>query len=72
MSGAAFAASAAAIRRGKALVIVAIGSSSTEGVGASDTAHTYPALLGEELRRRLPPLGDYRVPDRTPIDAERW
>jgi acyl-CoA thioesterase I len=43
-----------AIRLGKALVIVAIGSSSTSGVGASDPAHTYPALLAEELRHRWP------------------
>ena len=42
--------------RGAALVIVAIGSSSTQGVGASDQAHTYPALLAEELRRRWPRL----------------
>jgi acyl-CoA thioesterase I len=47
---------ARAIRRGKALVIVAIGSSSTQGIGASDQAHTYPALLAEELRRRWPRL----------------
>jgi acyl-CoA thioesterase-1 len=47
---------ARAIRRGEALVIVAIGSSSTQGVGASDQAHTYPALLAEELRRRWPRL----------------
>jgi acyl-CoA thioesterase I len=47
---------ARAIRRGEPLVIVAIGSSSTEGVGASDQAHTYPALLAEELRRRWPRL----------------
>jgi lysophospholipase L1-like esterase len=47
---------ARAIRRGRALVIVAIGSSSTEGVGASDPAHAYPALLAEELRRRWPHL----------------
>jgi acyl-CoA thioesterase I len=45
-----------AIRRGEALVIVAIGSSSTQGVGASDQAHTYPALLAEALRRRWPRL----------------
>jgi lysophospholipase L1-like esterase len=44
------------IRRGAALVIVAIGSSSTQGVGASDQAHTYPALLAEALRRRWPGL----------------
>lgn len=47
---------ARAIRRGEALVIVAIGSSSTQGVGASDPAHTYPALLAEELQRRWPRL----------------
>ena len=47
---------ARAIRRGKALVIVAIGSSSTEGVGASDPSHGYPARLAEELRRRWPRL----------------
>jgi acyl-CoA thioesterase-1 len=45
---------ARAIHSGKGLVILAIGSSSTEGVGASDGAHTYPALLAEELRRRWP------------------
>jgi lysophospholipase L1-like esterase len=47
---------ARAIRRSAALVIVAIGSSSTQGVGASDQAHTYPALLAEELRHRWPRL----------------
>ena len=47
---------ARAIRRGAALVIVAIGSSSTQGIGASDQAHTYPVLLAEELRRRWPRL----------------
>ncbi len=47
---------ARAIHRGKALVIVAIGSSSTQGVGASNEVHTYPALLAEELRRRWPRL----------------
>ncbi|HEY7163161.1 MAG TPA: SGNH/GDSL hydrolase family protein [Candidatus Binatia bacterium] len=45
-----------AIRSHDRLVVVAIGSSSTEGVGASDPAHTYPALLGMELRRRWPKL----------------
>ncbi|MGH8056021.1 MAG: SGNH/GDSL hydrolase family protein [Candidatus Entotheonellia bacterium] len=47
---------ARAIRRGEALVIVAIGSSSTQGIGASDQAHTYPALLAEELRHHWPSL----------------
>jgi lysophospholipase L1-like esterase len=45
-----------AIRQGRALVIVAIGSSSTEGVGASDPTHAYPAVLAQELRRRWPRL----------------
>jgi len=45
---------ARAIRHGPELVIVAIGSSSTEGVGASNPAHAYPAVLAEELRRRWP------------------
>ena len=40
----------------KPLVIVAIGSSSTVGVGASDPAHTYPALLAEELQHRWPQI----------------
>jgi lysophospholipase L1-like esterase len=35
---------------------VAIGSSSTAGVGASDQAHAYPARLAEELRYRWPQL----------------
>jgi acyl-CoA thioesterase I len=47
---------ARAIRRGEALVIVAIGSSSTQGVGASDQAHTYPARLAEALRQHWPRL----------------
>jgi lysophospholipase L1-like esterase len=47
---------ARAIRQGRGLVIVAIGSSSTEGIGASDPAHAYPAVLAEELRRRWPRL----------------
>lgn len=47
---------ARAIRSGKPLIIVAIGSSSTEGIGASDPAHAYPALLADELRHRWPQL----------------
>jgi acyl-CoA thioesterase-1 len=47
---------ARAIRQGRELVIVAIGSSSTAGIGASDPAHAYPAVLAEELRRRWPRL----------------
>lgn len=38
------------------LTIVALGSSSTEGVGASDPERSYPALLKAELQRRLPQI----------------
>src|SRR5262245_41581961 len=47
---------ALAARSRKPLSIVAIGSSSTAGVGASDLAHTYPARLAEELQHRWPLL----------------
>ena len=47
---------ARAIRRGKALSIVAIGSSSTEGIGATDRSHSYPAQLAAALKRRWPTL----------------
>jgi acyl-CoA thioesterase I len=43
-----------AIRRGKELVIVAVGSSSTEGVGASSPGNTYPARLARELAAYWP------------------
>jgi lysophospholipase L1-like esterase len=39
---------------GQSLTIVALGSSSTEGVGASDGAHNYPSRLEAELRERFP------------------
>jgi acyl-CoA thioesterase I len=45
-----------AIRSGQPLVIVAIGSSSTKGIGASDPAHAYPPLLAEDLHRSFPQL----------------
>jgi lysophospholipase L1-like esterase len=47
---------ASAIRRGDDLVVVAIGSSSTSGAGASDATRTYPARLSRELQRRWPSL----------------
>ncbi|HEY7321100.1 MAG TPA: SGNH/GDSL hydrolase family protein [Candidatus Binatia bacterium] len=47
---------ARAMRSGKELVIIAIGSSSTKGVGASDPAHTYPAQLAVDLRHHWPEL----------------
>ncbi|MBV8652160.1 MAG: SGNH/GDSL hydrolase family protein, partial [Alphaproteobacteria bacterium] len=42
------------IARHEKLTIVAIGSSSTEGVGASTPEATYPSRLAAELRQRLP------------------
>ena len=47
----------AAIRSGKALVVVAIGSSSTKE-SAPQYGPDYPALLTEDLRRRWPAGGD--------------
>lgn len=47
---------ARAIRHGDDLIIVAIGSSSTEGVGASSPSNTYPARLARELALRWPKL----------------
>ena len=51
---------ARAIRQGRRLTIVAIGSSSTEGVGATDEKRSYPAQLAVALRQRWPAL-DVRV-----------
>ena len=45
---------AQAIAAGRPLVIVAVGSSSTAGAGASSTAATYPSRLEVELKTRLP------------------
>jgi acyl-CoA thioesterase I len=42
------------IRAGKPVTIVAIGSSSTQGVGASEPAMSYPSRLQRELRTRYP------------------
>jgi lysophospholipase L1-like esterase len=46
----------AAVHAGRPLTIVAFGSSSTEGAGASDDARTYPAQLQARLRQALPGL----------------
>ncbi len=43
-----------ALRLGQPLTILAIGSSSTAGAGASSDRTTYPSLLAHELRRRYP------------------
>jgi lysophospholipase L1-like esterase len=47
---------ARAIRQGDELIVVAIGSSSTEGVGASSDRNTYPARFARELALRWPRL----------------
>jgi acyl-CoA thioesterase I len=44
----------AVIAAGSEGVIVSLGSSSTQGVMASDTAHTYPAILQSALNKALP------------------
>ena len=44
------------IAQGKPLKIVAIGSSSTSGAGASSSAATYPSRLEAELKKQLPGL----------------
>jgi lysophospholipase L1-like esterase len=44
----------AAVANRKEGLIVALGSSSTEGVMASDLAHTYPAVLQAALNKALP------------------
>lgn len=54
---------AARLAGGEKLTIVAVGSSSTEGVGASAPAATYPSRLEAELRRRFPGI-DIRVINR--------
>ena len=46
--------SAARIDQGSTLTIVAMGSSSTQGVGASAPSLSYPSRLQEELRERFP------------------
>ncbi|HZK90871.1 MAG TPA: GDSL-type esterase/lipase family protein [Stellaceae bacterium] len=47
---------AARIEEGGPLTIVAVGSSSTSGIGATGPAFTYPSRLEAELRARFPKL----------------
>jgi len=54
---------ASRIEKGERLTIVAIGSSSTQGVGASAPTLSYPSRLEAELRQRLPQT-DIRVINR--------
>src|SRR5262245_9140315 len=44
----------AVLAGGHPLHVIAFGSSSTQGVGASSPDHTYPARLEAELRRLFP------------------
>jgi acyl-CoA thioesterase I len=55
---------ASILRQGAPLVIVAFGSSSTEGSGASSLAATYPSRLQAELRAALPVGVSVRVLNR--------
>ncbi|HEY8873367.1 MAG TPA: SGNH/GDSL hydrolase family protein [Stellaceae bacterium] len=48
---------AARIGRGEALTIVAVGSSSTQGSGASAPGLSYPSRLEAELKNRFPAIG---------------
>ena len=50
----ALARAAARIEQAKALTIVAVGSSSTQGVGATDPSLNYPSRLETALKQRLP------------------
>lgn len=43
-----------ALTKGDEVTIIALGSSSTEGVRASDPAHSYPAVLQRYLEREMP------------------
>lgn len=43
-----------ALAGGRPLTIVALGSSSTQGIGASDPSHAYPAVLERQLAQRFP------------------
>jgi lysophospholipase L1-like esterase len=54
---------AAKLAKRDRLTILAMGSSSTEGVGASSPAATYPSRLEAELRKRFPGT-DIRVINR--------
>jgi acyl-CoA thioesterase I len=55
---------AARLRRNHGLTVIAFGSSSTQGIGASSPAHAYPALLEENLRRMLGPGTTVKVVNR--------
>jgi lysophospholipase L1-like esterase len=48
---------AARIDRGEALTVVAVGSSSTQGGGASAPGASYPSRLEAELKSRFPAIG---------------
>src|SRR4051794_3401234 len=54
---------AAKLAKREKLTILAMGSSSTEGIGASNPGATYPSRLEAELRQRFPDI-DIRVINR--------
>lgn len=56
LGGAPLARSAGLVAAGKSPLAIAMGSSSTQGVGASSPAAAYPARLAVELRRAFPRL----------------
>jgi acyl-CoA thioesterase I len=55
---------AARFHQSHGLTVIAFGSSSTQGIGASSPAHTYPALLEKDLRRMLGAGAAVRVVNR--------
>ena len=59
--GAVLGRAAAQIRRDRRLTIVALGSSSTSGVGASAPERSYPSRLQADLRRLLPTVAVHVV-----------
>lgn len=56
LGGAPLARSAGLVAAGKSPLVIAMGSSSTQGVGASGPAASYPARLADELHQAFPRL----------------
>jgi len=63
LAGAGLTRLATRIAERKAITVIAFGSSSTEGIGASSPSNTYPARLEAELKQHFPGL-DLRVINR--------
>ena len=62
---------AAKLAKRETLTILAMGSSSTEGIGASSPAATYPSRLEAELHRRFPDR-DHTAFSRPPSSSSNW